>query len=148
MRTNGGRGELNDLVARVHEMELEAIRNGDGFTDQGGQHAAIDDLNLVPTFPAPVDPKQKEALEAGIRTAKHDLRYATYKLGLALLAANRLSPPAKLPHGMMDKLLSLQDDTGGWITDYDAADKKIGLANVETTCFAILGIDAYRLPRQ
>jgi membrane-bound lytic murein transglycosylase D len=68
------RGELNELVARVHEMELEAIRNGDGFTDQGGQHAAIDDLNLVPTFPAPaVDPKLKEAVEAGIRTAKHDL---------------------------------------------------------------------------
>jgi membrane-bound lytic murein transglycosylase D len=73
-RNDRVRGELNDLVARIHEMELEAIRNGDGFTDQGGQHAAIDDLNLVPTFPAPVvDPKQKEAVEAGIRTAKHDL---------------------------------------------------------------------------
>ena len=67
------RGELNDLVARVHEMELTAMKTGDGFTDQGGQHAAIDDLNLVPTFPAPIDPKQKEAVEAGIRTAKHDL---------------------------------------------------------------------------
>ena len=54
-------------------MELTAIRNGDGFTDQGGQHAAIDDMNLVPTFPAPIDPKQKEAVEAGVRTAKHDL---------------------------------------------------------------------------
>ena len=31
------RKELNDLVARVHEMELTAIRNGDGFTDQDGQ---------------------------------------------------------------------------------------------------------------
>lgn len=71
--------------------------------------------------------------------AKHDRRYSTYKLGLVLLVANRLSPPAKLPPGMIDKLLSLQDDTGGWITDYDAADKKIGLANVETTCFANLG---------
>jgi len=42
----------------------------------------------------------------------------------------------------MDKLLSLQEDTGGWITDYDAADERIGLANVETTCLAILGIEA------
>ena len=67
------RTELNDLVARVHEMELTAIKHGDGFADQGGQHAAIDDLNLVPTFPAPIDPKQKEAVEAGIRTAQHDL---------------------------------------------------------------------------
>ena len=80
--------------------------------------------------------------------AKHDRRYSTYKLGLALLVANRLSPPAKLPHGLIEKLLSLQDDSGGWITDYDAADKKIGLANVETTCFAILGIDAYSPRRQ
>ena len=67
------RGELSDLVARVHEMELTAMKSGDGFADQGGQHAAIDDLNLVPTFPAPVDPKQKEVVEAGIRTAQHDL---------------------------------------------------------------------------
>jgi membrane-bound lytic murein transglycosylase D len=67
------RKELNDLVARVHEMELTAVKTGDGFTDQGGQHAAIDDLNLVPTFPAPIDPKQKEAVEAGIRTVQHDL---------------------------------------------------------------------------
>jgi len=80
--------------------------------------------------------------------AKHERRYSTYKLGLALLAADRLSPPAKLPNGMIEKLLSLQDDSGGWITDYDAADKKIGLANVETTCFAILGIDAYSPRRQ
>ena len=67
------RKELNDLVARVHEMELTAIRNGDGFTDQDGQRAAIDDINLVPTFPAPIDPKQKEAVEADVRSAKHDL---------------------------------------------------------------------------
>jgi len=31
------RTELNDLVARVHEMELTAIKHGDGFADQGGQ---------------------------------------------------------------------------------------------------------------
>ena len=67
------RKELNDLVARVHEMELTAIRNGDGFTDQDGQRAAIDDINLVPTFPAPIDPKQKEAVEADVRSAQHDL---------------------------------------------------------------------------
>jgi membrane-bound lytic murein transglycosylase D len=67
------RREMNDLVARVHEMELASLRNGDGFTDQPEQPAAIDDLNNVTTFPAPVNPKQKEAVEADIRTAMHDL---------------------------------------------------------------------------
>ena len=67
------RKELNDLVAKVHEMELASIKDGDGFTNQDGQHAAIDDLNMVPTFPAPIDPRQKEAVEAGVRRAEHDL---------------------------------------------------------------------------
>jgi len=75
--------------------------------------------------------------------ARHDQRYSTYKLGLALLAASHLSSPAKPPPGLLDKLLALQDDSGGWITDYDATGKKIGLANVETTCLAILGIEAF-----
>jgi len=75
--------------------------------------------------------------------ARHDQRYSTYKLGLALIAASRLSPPAEPPQGLFDKLLSLQDNSGGWITDYDATGKKIGVANVETTCLSILGIEAF-----
>jgi len=74
--------------------------------------------------------------------ARHDHRYSTYKLGLALLAANHLSPPTKLPAGLLDKLLALQDESGGWITDYDTTGQKIGLANVETTCLVILGIES------
>jgi hypothetical protein len=74
--------------------------------------------------------------------ARHDLRYSTYKLGLALLAASHLSPPVEPPEGLLEKLLSLQDDSGGWITDYDATGKKIGFANVETTSLSILGIEA------
>jgi len=61
---------------------------------------------------------------------------------LALLAASYLSPPARPPQGLPEKLLSLQEKSGGWITDYDAVGKKIGLANVETTCLVILGIEA------
>lgn len=75
--------------------------------------------------------------------AKHQQQYATYKLGLALIAASHLSPPAEPPDGLLDKLLSLQSDSGGWITDYDATGRKHGLANVETTCLAILGIEAF-----
>lgn len=75
--------------------------------------------------------------------ARNGQRYATYKLSLALLAAEHLTPPAKPPPGLLDRLLALQDDSGGWITDYDATGKKIGLANVETTCLSILGIEAF-----
>jgi len=75
--------------------------------------------------------------------AKHQQQYATYKLGLALFAASHLSPPAKPLDGLFDKLLLLQSESGGWITDYDAAGHRHGLANVETTCLSILGIEAF-----
>jgi hypothetical protein len=39
--------------------------------------------------------------------------------------------------------LSLQEKSGGWVTDYDKAGKKIGLANVETTSLILLGIEAH-----
>ena len=74
--------------------------------------------------------------------ARHDGHYATYKLGLAMIAAKRLSPPAKTPDGLFEKLLGIQDSSGGWITDYDGNGKAIGLANVETTCLSILGLEA------
>jgi hypothetical protein len=75
--------------------------------------------------------------------AKHSQKYATYKLGLALIAASRFSPPVKPPEGLLTRLLWLQSDDGGWITDYDATGKRIGVANVETTCLAVLGIEAF-----
>ena len=75
--------------------------------------------------------------------AKHSRQYATYKLALALIAANRLSPAAKVPDGLIEKLRSAQSESGGWITDYEAGGKGIGLANVETTCLAILGLEAH-----
>ena len=70
-------------------------------------------------------------------------RYSTYKLALALLASYWV-PKAEVPDGLVERLLSLQDPSGGWITDYDASGKKIGLANVETTCLSILAIEAMK----
>lgn len=70
-------------------------------------------------------------------------RYSTYKLALALLAAHWV-PKAEVPEGLVERLLSLQDPSGGWITDYDASGKKIGLANVETTSLSILALDAVK----
>jgi len=75
--------------------------------------------------------------------ARHEQSYSTYKLGLALLAARRLLPLAEPPPGVLARLLTLQDDSGGWVTNYDGTGKKIGDANVETTCLAILGIETF-----
>ena len=64
--------EILDLVDRIHSMELVAIRDGDGFTDQSQEHAAIDDLENFPTFPE-TDPKLKEEIEEDIKEVAHDI---------------------------------------------------------------------------
>jgi hypothetical protein len=117
--------------------------------DDWAQYA---DLLLLASLAETNQPPARQHWDAAMRlwdgkgfmdaAARHDQRYSTYKLGLALFAASHLSPPAKPPDGLLAKLLSLQDDSGGWITDYDATGRKIGLANVETTCLSILGIEA------
>jgi membrane-bound lytic murein transglycosylase D len=64
--------EMADLVTKVHTLEVAAIRNGDGFTDQIGDHAAIDDLQSV-TFPPVIDPKLKQVAEEEVQSLSHDL---------------------------------------------------------------------------
>ncbi len=75
------------------------------------------------------------------RAMDHMDRYATYKLALAVLAAHRCQQAAELPAAVLQQLLELQTDTGGWVTDYDAAGGPVGKANVETTCLAILAVE-------
>jgi membrane-bound lytic murein transglycosylase D len=67
------RKEVTEMVARIHALELAAFRDGDGFRDQTEDHAAIDDLEQVPTFPAPIDPKLKQVVEEEVKRAMHDL---------------------------------------------------------------------------
>jgi membrane-bound lytic murein transglycosylase D len=64
--------EIQDLVTKVHSLEVAAIRNGDGFTDQTGEHAAIDDLQNV-TFPPGIDPKLKQVAQEEVEGTGHDL---------------------------------------------------------------------------
>jgi hypothetical protein len=73
--------------------------------------------------------------------AKHD-QYATYKLALSLIAAAQMGVKVGSRPAIIERLLALQAKAGGWITDFDEKGKPIGLANVETTCLAILGLDA------
>jgi membrane-bound lytic murein transglycosylase D len=65
--------EISELVSRVHALELAALREGDGFTDQNNETAAIDDLERVETFPETVDPKLKQEVENEINEIAHDL---------------------------------------------------------------------------
>src|SRR5438876_3245125 len=65
--------ELTDLIARVNAMELAALRQGDGFTDQKEERAAIDDLVHVETFPALIDPKLKKEVEEDVKETSHAL---------------------------------------------------------------------------
>lgn len=84
------------------------------------------------------------------RATEHSGLYATYKLGLALIAVNRMES-RQVPGAVLDRsviasiekrLRSAQDPSGGWITDYRADGSLVGKANVETTCLAILGLEA------
>lgn len=71
--------------------------------------------------------------------SRHSGLYATYKLALYLIAADRLkiSPPHRAE--VLARLLAMQSSEGGWITDYKDG-KPVGLANVETTCLALLAL--------
>ena len=76
-------------------------------------------------------------------TKKHN-QYATYKLALARLASSHSNKLIELSDSYLPKLLNLQEKSGGWITDYDANGKPLGLANVETTCLVLLAFETYR----
>jgi membrane-bound lytic murein transglycosylase D len=65
--------ELTDLVARVHAIELAAMHSSDTLSDETDEHAAIDDLEKVETFPALIDPKFKKAVEDEVEQVAHDL---------------------------------------------------------------------------
>jgi hypothetical protein len=71
---------------------------------------------------------------------RETLKYATYKLALALIAAKKLglNPPQRKK--LTERLLRQQDAAGGWITDYDSQLRPSGRANVETTSLAILAL--------
>ncbi len=62
--------EFEKIVEAVHELELVALKQGDGFTEQRSEPAPIDEANDI-TFP--VDPNIKAKAEAEIKTTKSDL---------------------------------------------------------------------------
>jgi len=77
--------EITDLTTRVYAVELSAIRDREGLTDQTEEHAAIDDLEHVETFPATIDPDLKKEVEDEIKEISHDLPIEINERVLGLL---------------------------------------------------------------
>jgi hypothetical protein len=71
---------------------------------------------------------------------REPVKYATYKLALALLATKKLGLNPSQRKKIIERLLRQQTGAGGWTTDYDAALRPSGRANVETTSLAILAL--------
>src|ERR1051326_2999301 len=61
------------VSSRVNALELSALREGDEFTDKKVEHAAIDDLKNVETFPALIDPTLKREVEDDVEEISYDL---------------------------------------------------------------------------
>ena len=62
--------EFDKIVESVHQLELQALKQGDGFTEQLSEPAPIDEANEV-TFP--VDPAIKAQALAEIKQTRSDL---------------------------------------------------------------------------
>lgn len=62
--------EFDKIVEAVHNLEMLALKEGDGFTEQQAEPAPIDEANEV-TFP--VDPNVRAKAEAELRMTKSDL---------------------------------------------------------------------------
>src|SRR5512146_819734 len=62
--------EFDKIVEAVHNLEMQALKEGDGFTEQKAEPAPIDEANEV-TFP--VDPTVRAKAEAELRVTKSDL---------------------------------------------------------------------------
>ena len=77
------------------------------------------------------------------RAAQRNRIFATYKLALYLIVADRLRVEPPHRSEVVTRLLALQSSAGGWITDYKGG-KPIGLANVETTCLSLLALRTLR----
>ena len=62
--------EFSKIVESVHDLELAALKQGDGFSEPQSEPAPIDEANDI-TFP--VDPNVKAKAETEIKTTKSDL---------------------------------------------------------------------------
>ncbi len=132
----------NGLTIRTEVVTLRALADWDGYADL---------LLLAALAQSKNDPaaarrnfERADALWDGKgladRVVVKSQRYATYKLALYLLAVRRLQLAPAHAGEVRVRLLALQNQEGGWDTDYNEALQPLGFANVETTCLAILAL--------
>lgn len=62
--------EFDKITEEIHQLEMQAFKQGDGFTEQQSEPAPIDEANAV-TFP--VDVNVKARAEAELKTTHSDL---------------------------------------------------------------------------
>ena len=62
--------EFDKIVEAVHELEMAALQQGDGFSEPRSEPAPIDEANDI-TFP--VDPNVRAVAEAEVKNTKSDL---------------------------------------------------------------------------
>ena len=62
--------EFDKIVEGVHRLEVQALKQGDGFTEQKAEPAPIDEANDI-TFP--VDPRLKAKAEQEVKRTHSDL---------------------------------------------------------------------------
>ncbi len=143
-----------DVVTTVGEKMIKTERTvGDPFK---GWESYADLLLLAAIAEAKSSPQRaRERFDAAMKmwdgiglkdhaATSHKI-YATYKLALAMIAAARLGAKSAIPAKLTERLLAMQGSEGGWITDYLSDATPHGLANVETTCLGILGIEAFKI---
>ncbi len=66
--------------------------------------------------------------------------YETYKLALAIFTARKANMILQEEEKILEILLKMQDESGGFHTHYDENLKPLGDTNTETTSFAMLAI--------
>ena len=132
----------NGLAIRTEVVTPRVLADWDGYADLL-LLAALAQSKSDPTA-ARHNFERADALWDGKgladRVVVKSQRYATYKLALYLLTARRLQLTPAHAGEVRVRLLALQNQEGGWITDYNEALKPLGFANVETTCLAILAL--------
>ena len=90
--------EFDKIVEAVHSLEMQALKEGDGFTAQNAEPAPIDEANEI-TFP--VDPSIKAKAEVEVRHTSSDL-----PLVLNDYVAGYINFYSTKGHGYMERALT------------------------------------------
>ncbi len=78
--------------------------------------------------------------QTGFKDKAYHEFYETYKLALALYAGSKINAPDPQGARILEILLSLQNENGGFFSDYSGVNSPAGDTNTETTALALLAL--------